>query len=422
MVKAHSSKQTQNRNVYLKNQYTLGNLHNISLYLKHHKNTDFSEVINYIVRKDDYKALEIFLINGIKANYPKILNYFVAKGNYKAVNMLIKRDIDVNSIHNSMTPLHVAAKFGQFKTAQLLIQKEANINIEINDWTPINYACAEGKLKIALLLLMHGADPFSGLMSKGTSSYTFKHASKQIKDIIQTAILVEDIIRKDSKYKGDVNTNLDLKKYSESFIKIFEGRCWINIKYPGMKANEYNDIDVIRKRVEEYKSCFSEQEFKRIDDALVQLTEKIDILCLNVACTESNIISIMHDGVSDKPLSQFKKLQNAPQKTKEFYKANLQFVFPGNYLAYFLNDQDTLEKIIVDKALMAEIKSELDALGCFKLLPEGMSSGITNMIEKLSAHTDDGNSVDLVYNPVIGSDSDSDEVVISGGDNEELPV
>ena len=90
------------------------------------------------------------------------LHYAALHGFHRVAEWLIttcSQDVNEQSGHDLMTPLHFASQDGQFTVVQVLLTHHADVNIrDDDDWTPLHFASSNWDSKVVRLLLEHGAD------------------------------------------------------------------------------------------------------------------------------------------------------------------------------------------------------------------------------------------------------------------------
>jgi ankyrin repeat protein len=87
---------------------------------------------------------------------------FVAVGqdDPDAVRALLRRGLDVNTIHGGLTPLMYAASLGRARAARVLIERGARVDsVSVSGASALHFAALTGNEETIALLVRAGADP-----------------------------------------------------------------------------------------------------------------------------------------------------------------------------------------------------------------------------------------------------------------------
>lgn len=115
--------------------------------------------------KNNTKTLE-YLLNNIPESdkkfllTPELINRVCYKNLPEIIKLLINHNIDINQIHNNMTPLMVAAKKNSEKIINILLSHpDIKINIQNNiGYTALHFACLYKYINIINILINNSAN------------------------------------------------------------------------------------------------------------------------------------------------------------------------------------------------------------------------------------------------------------------------
>ena len=168
------------------------------------KNINSIELLNnliYNAKKGDKESLlntlEKIINKGINLNYRdeigfSVLHYAVDEGNFKICEILIKTnliDINLKSLNEGKTPLHISCLHGYFDISKLLLLNHAEINISDNERnTPLHYSIEGNFFEITKILLNNIKD-YSILKKKNIygqnlMTLAYKSSNDKIKDLM----------------------------------------------------------------------------------------------------------------------------------------------------------------------------------------------------------------------------------------------
>ena len=122
-----------------------------------------------------------------------VLHYAVDEGNFKICEILIKTnliDINLKSLNEGKTPLHISSKHGYFDISKLLLLNNAKINIFDNERnSPLHYSI-EGNFFELTKLLINYVNDFSifkkkNIYGQNLISLVFNCKNNKIKDLFE---------------------------------------------------------------------------------------------------------------------------------------------------------------------------------------------------------------------------------------------
>jgi uncharacterized protein len=114
-------------------------------------------------------------------------------GNLTVVEELLKNeDININTLSEGWSPLHLAAHFGHIEIVRLLLEQGADVQVKSGNNmanTPLHAAAAnmKNRQEMISLLLSHGAD----INEKQSGGWTILHQAAQHNDPEMIAYFVE---------------------------------------------------------------------------------------------------------------------------------------------------------------------------------------------------------------------------------------
>lgn len=133
------------------------------LLIKHRADVNEADILKIVVRKNDFKLLQIFIDAGVNLEQQGIEALVEAAelGQVSSATFLLHLGVDVNAPGLEMNPLQAAAREGQVEMLELLLVHGADINAlaHLNGGrTALQAALESETLESAWLLLHRGAD------------------------------------------------------------------------------------------------------------------------------------------------------------------------------------------------------------------------------------------------------------------------
>ena len=258
--------------------YSEDNLKNIKN--SNNKNIEYKDInIIELLRKLIFNAkkgdkenvlniLEQLIDEEISLNYRdemgfSVLHYAVDEGNFKICEILIKTnliDINLKSLNEGKTPLHISSKHGYFDISKLLLLNNAKINIFDNERnSPLHYSI-EGNFFELTKLLINYVNDFSifkkkNIYGQNLISLVFNCKNNKIKDLFEH-ILDKTLNSEENLNKTQMNIlNLALSPNSNKRSRL--------IRSKGVLYNNSNNLCSSHKKLVSYMNKYSSYDYNK---------------------------------------------------------------------------------------------------------------------------------------------------------------